>query len=242
MFLRFTPSHESEVDLISSLGYTQRAESFPFYKYPLEELIVECDEDNAVMLSRFKRTVKQELKKAIDTGYQITVHNSPDYFVSTVWPLLQKLSHRKGFSYRPLKSFIDLLTLARPLGLINIYTAHLDQKPVQAVVTAQYGMSAYGVVGALDIESIGNKPSPSCLLFLYFFKHLKQQGIKYFNLGTKSAGDVLTFKNKFNPVEQVYPSPVTLIVNPVFYYVWQTTFLRLKKSSWRKLIKLFFRQ
>jgi hypothetical protein len=241
MFLRVTPAHDAFLDAVSSLGLTQRTESFPFYKYPLEEMIVELDEDDAVMLSRFKRTVKQEFKKGVEAGYEITVHNSPDYFVSTVWPLLQKLSRRKGFSYRPLESFVRLLKLAEPLGLINIYTAHLDQKPVQSVVTARYGISAYGVVGALDIESIENKPSPACLLFLYFFRHLRQTGVKYFNIGTKSAGEVLTFKNKFNPADHIYPAPVTVIINPVFYRLWSATFLRLKKSSWRKIIKLFFR-
>lgn len=239
IFLRFTHSDSECLERVSSLGVTERIDAFPFYRDSCEELIVEQVEDDAQMLARFQPVARRKIKKAKEVGYDLRVSDSPEELIN-VWPLFSGLSKRKGFRYRPLNSYLDLIRLAQPHQSARLYAAFLGQRPVEAILIVRDRLTSHYMSGALDVDALQGKESPSCLLHWQAMRDFFRLGVKYYNLGTRS-GTVYQFKSQFRPLEKVGAPPVTLVLRPGMYRLWSALMLRLAPSLWPRVKRLIFR-
>jgi lipid II:glycine glycyltransferase (peptidoglycan interpeptide bridge formation enzyme) len=239
VFLRFTHTNPECLERLSSLGVTERIDAFPFYRDSCDELIVEQVEDDAQMLAGFQPIARRKIRKATEVGYDVRVSDSPEALVS-VWPLFLALSGRKGFRYRPLSSYLDLMRFAQPHQSARLYAAYLGQQPVEAILIVRDRMTSHYMSGALDIDALQGKESPSCLLHWRAMRDFFHLGIKYYNLGTRS-GTVYQFKSQFRPLEKVGAPPATLVISPGMYRCWSAIILRLAPSLWPKMKRIIFR-
>jgi hypothetical protein len=237
-FLRFSHSDANYLDRIASLGYTERTDAFPFYRDLSEELIIEQVEDDAQMLANFQPVARRKIKKAATVGYELSVSDSPEAF-KTVWPLFQGLSTRKGFRYRPLASYLELIRLAQSQQCVRLYLASLKGDPVAAILIVRDRTNSVYMSGALETAALGGRESPACLLHWRAMRDLYRLGVKYYSLGTRS-GVVYQFKRQFRPYERVMPPPVILVMNRGRYRVWSTA-VRNLIPLWPRFKKLLFR-
>jgi hypothetical protein len=234
-------SHERPdiLDTWAMLPAAERADPFPFFREPQEELRITLSGDEPGMLAGFQPIARRNLRRAAEVGYEIASHDDPE-FLRTVWPLFQALARRKHFTYRPLNSFVELLERARPHDAARVFTASLEERVLQAILVVRDGQSARYIIGALDIEGLGERESPSVLLHWHAMRHFQARGARVYDLGT-SSGPVHRFKQKFRPTERHLALPVTIVLHPWAYRAWMGMALTPMRSVWPRLKRLLTR-
>jgi hypothetical protein len=225
IFLRFTHSRADVLDAIGALRSARRCDAFPFYREPSEDLLVPQEGTDEAVLARFQPIARRNLRKAQGEAYRIICSESPDA-MEAVWPLFQHLASRKGFSYRPLESYTSLLRNSTLHRCARVYSALLGETLVEAILVVRDGTTAYYISGALDVDALGDRPSPSVLLHWRAMRDFAESSVRYYSLGTRS-GDVYQFKRKFRPIEVTHPAPVTVVTNWPLYQVWSVIGVRM---------------
>ncbi|HEX6534331.1 MAG TPA: GNAT family N-acetyltransferase [Gemmatimonadaceae bacterium] len=233
VFLRFTHERRELLDAVAALPGARAVNAFPWYREPHEALLVPQAGSDEELLARFQPLARRKIRKASAEGYRIECSPEPDA-LARVWPLFERLAARKGFSHRPLESFLELLRLARAHDGARVYTAWLGGTPVEAILVVRDGAVAHYISGALDTGALGEHESPSALLHWRAMRDHARLGATAYDLGTRS-GEVYRFKRIFHPVEERYPAPVTLVTNRVVYAAWSATALRLRGERWRRV-------
>jgi hypothetical protein len=234
MFLRFTHPHADVLDAVAAMPRAQRADAFPFYRDPGEQLVVSQAGTDDELLESFQPIARRDIRAAEKAAFRIDRSGDAESF-KRVWPLFERLSKRKGFRYRPLRSYLDLLREARPHGGADVFAAYLNDVPVDAILVVRDRRTAYYISGALDVDALGDAASPSVLTHWIAMRTLAREGAEVYDLGTKS-GAVYVFKRKFRPREIVHPAPVTMVGNRVLYRTWSFGLSRLN-GPWRRRLK-----
>lgn len=234
-------SHErlDILDAWAALQAAERTDPFPFFREPQEELRVALVADEQSMLAGFQPVARRNLRRGAEAGYAIESHDDPE-FLRAVWPLFQSLAQRKHFTYRPLNSFVELLEHARPHGAARVFTASFNGRVLQAILVVRDGLSAHYIIGALDVEGLGERESPSVLLHWRAMRHFQAQGARIYDLGT-SSGPVHRFKQKFRPAERHLAPPVTIVLHPWAYRAWTGVALAPMRTVWPRLKRLLAR-
>jgi hypothetical protein len=81
--------------------------------------------------------------------------------------------------------------------------------------------TSFHLIGALDRDVLGNAPTPSCLVHWIAMRDLFRDGVREYNLGTRS-GSVYAFKRKFRPEERSITPPISLICSPAKFRLCST--------------------
>jgi lipid II:glycine glycyltransferase (peptidoglycan interpeptide bridge formation enzyme) len=236
IFLRITHSDPAFLERTARLAPSIRTDAFPFYRDLREELVVELLDDEERMLAGFQKTARQEIRKAAEAGFIFQVTDSAEE-LARAWPLFAALSSRKGFRYRPLSSYIELMRLAQPQHLTRLYVARWRQEPVEAILIVRDRNTAYYLSGALQTDALQGTVSPSCLLHWRAMRDFFHLGVKHYHFGTRS-GVVYQFKRKFRPLEMVNPLPVSVVIHPGLYRLWSTAVVRWGPSIWPRIKRL----
>lgn len=234
MFLRFTHPHADVLDAVAGLPHAQRADAFPFYRDPGEQLVVSQVGSDDDVLASFQAVARREIRRAEQAGFRIDRSGDAESF-KRVWPLFERLAKRKGFHYRPLRSYLELLREAQPHAGADVFAAYRNDVPVEAILIVRDRRTAYYISGALDVDALGGSSSPSVLMHWIAMRALAREGVEVYDLGTRS-GPVYQFKRKFHPQQIVHPAPVTMVANPVLYRAWSFGLSRLN-GPWRRRLK-----
>jgi hypothetical protein len=241
-FLRF--SHfcsDDALERIASLEGARRVDAFPLYGYKDEGLLVALRESEEEMLASFQRIARRNIRAARAAGYEICQSNSAEDF-ARVWPLFQSLSERRGIHFdRPLSGWMDMVQQGGQHGCVRLYTARHGGKTVQAIVTARDGVSAEYVLGALDLDAMGDNVSPACLLQWQAMRDAVAQGCRWYDLGPRTSSAIYQFKSKFRPLERIAPPAVTLVTNAFTYALWLRIVLRLILPVWPRIRSMMAR-
>ncbi|HJU65366.1 MAG TPA: GNAT family N-acetyltransferase, partial [Gemmatimonadaceae bacterium] len=232
-FLRFTHANRQQLEEVGAAGGIRGEDVFPFYREPQEELLVSQEGTDDEVLAGFQAVARRNIRGALKVGYRIASGDSPE-MLRGLWPLFQKLSDRKGISFRPLESFVALLGQARPYGAARVYSALLGERAVQALIIVRDGVTAHYISGALDMGAIGDLESPSVLLHWHAMRDFAREGVTYYNLGTRS-GVVHRFKQKFRPVEQRNPPAEIVVTNPIPFWLWSRVGMKVLRPVWPAL-------
>jgi GNAT acetyltransferase-like protein len=238
-FLRVTHHDDAVLADWSSLAGARRVDAFPFYREPQEELLVQQLDDDAATMSNFQPVGRRNLRRAQEAGYEIESTDTPAA-LTTVWPLFQTLSARKGFRYRPLESFGRLMELGRQARAVRLFVARLDGRAVEAILVARDRKTAHYIIGALDTAALDDRESPSVLLHWHAMREFAREGAGFYDLGTRS-GPVYTFKRKFRPVERQLSPPVTVVLNRPLFLLWSTLALGVARRLWPRFKRVLFR-
>lgn len=238
VFLRFTHPDAAHMELLAAQGKMERQDAFPFYRDLRDELIVSLEADETELQAGFQAVARRKIKHAQNAPYEIRSSDAPET-LTAVWPLFERLGARKGFRFRPLASFLQLVELARVHQCVRLYVAYLAGQAVEAILILQDRQMAYYLIGALDTAAMGEHPSPSCLLHWLAMCESRQAGRRAYHLGTRS-GKVYAFKRQFRPSETTTPPPVTWIIKPVRYQLWARLALQYLPAFGPRLKRLLF--
>jgi hypothetical protein len=217
--LRVTHSSEALLASLSGMGKSERVDGVPFYPHPDSELYVDISVGEAAILSRFQKIARQEIRYATEAGYVVSIDHDPQA-LEKAWPAFQSRSTQKGISYRDLETYRRMMLEAEPLQSANLFTAWRDKTPIAAALILRDPTTAHYFLGTVDVEALGDSPSPACLLQWSAMRHAAERGASFYNLGTRS-GSVQNFKAKFRPVENEWPAPVTFAINESVYNLWR---------------------
>lgn len=241
VFVRFSNSDSGLLDSIASRESSVRLDAFPLYRVHRYNLLVRQLEDDNQMLASFQTICRRKIKKATRAGYEIRTSDSLAD-LHKVWPIFRATAKRKGYrlSSRPLSGWLDLLERARPNKLARLYTAHLDGQCMQAILVIRYGNTAEYMLGALNLDTLDSRASPSCLLHWHAMRDFYRQGCEYYNLGSPGA-IMYQFKRQFRPELFVDPQPVTVRIRPNLYRLWSLP-LRGFNSSYSFMRRLLYKQ
>jgi hypothetical protein len=173
---------------------------------------------------------RRNIRDARNAQYAIERGETADH-LERAFPLFDALTARKGNVYsRPLRSYVELMRLALPHRGARVYTALLDGEPIQVLLIARDRDTAHYVIGALDVGRLGDRPSPGCLLHWQAMRDFYAEGTRFYNLGSRGSGGLQVFKSKFRPVELSYPTPLTLVLQPMRYRLWSRMLPMLQNS------------
>jgi len=217
--LRVTHSSEDFLASLSGMGTSERVNGVPFYPHPASELYVDISVGEAAILSRFQKIARQEIRYATEAGYVVSIDHDPEA-LEKAWPAFQSRSSQKGISYRDLEIYKRMMRDAEPHQSAHLFTAWREEKPIAAILILRDPTTAHYFLGTVDVDALGDAPSPACLLQWSAMRHAAERGAKSYNMGNRS-GSVQNFKMKFRPVENEWPTPVTFAVNERVYNVWR---------------------
>ena len=217
--LRITHSSEEFLAELGTMGASERIDGVPFYPHPSSELYVNIAPEEAAVAAGFQAVARRNIRQAQEAGYRITVDRDPSA-IEKAWPAFQSRSSQKGISYRELDTYVRMMREAEPHRAAHLYTAWRENTPIAAILILRDRTTAHYFLGTIDVEALGDAPSPAVLLHWDAIRQAKELGATYYNLGTRS-GPVYTFKAKFRPNELERPTPLTFIVNPTLYQLWR---------------------
>ncbi|MFN3648020.1 MAG: GNAT family N-acetyltransferase [Armatimonadota bacterium] len=236
--VRISGVDAEEQSRITTSVECEHSEPFPYYKSADHDLVVSLESDCTEILSGFQKIARQEIRYAERAGFRIHMTDSSADF-SRHWSLFSDLASRKGLSFRSVTSYLKLIDRCKKYGAVRIFIAETPSgTPVQMVLTIRDATTAHYVSGALDVDALGNLPSPATLVQWRAMCEWKSVGVTRYSLGTRS-GPVYAFKRKFRPDELSYPSPATLVTGRARYGIWKFVLsqMKLRKSSLRRLLR-----
>ena len=211
----FTSPDAGALGRIEGLAPSNRERLFRFAVAEPEALVVPQAASDEATASAFAPVARRDIRKAERAGFVIE-HAEGAEALRVTWPIWMTVHRFRNLYRRSRASWQRLLEGGRALGVTRIYTATIDGRPVQSLLVVRAGSRAHYVVGALDREALGDRPSPSCLLHFRAMRDSFARGCTLYDLGSRS-GPVYRFKSKFRPQERVHPPPVNLILDPASY-------------------------
>jgi hypothetical protein len=219
IFVRFSHSKPEVLEVAMRSSRSERTDPFPFYAGTVEELIVNQVDQDAQVLAGFQAVARRNIKHASAIGYEITAMDLPAS-MRTVESLVTKMEERKGrkFYRRSIKSYQELLRLAKPHNCCRLYVVALNGKPVQTILIARDRDTAHYILGALDVTALNGNASPSCLVHWRAMREFSRLGTIRYSLGGEGSGNFKIFKHKFRPRREVHVVG-TLILRERLYRV-----------------------
>lgn len=222
IFIRFSHSAPSFLDRLGKAMPGKRVDAFPYYSDFPDELTVSLEPDEEEILAGFQPTARRKIRKAAEEQYRLKSSTDPGEMV-VAWPLFERLARRKGFQFRPLEGYLDIMRHAAGVDGVRVYSAELDGRLVEVLFLVRDASTAYYISGALDTEALAGRESPSCLLHWTAMRDFRGMGIKKYHLGTRS---VFQFKRQFRPLHVVNPPALTVISNEALFLLWDYAALR----------------
>jgi hypothetical protein len=230
-FIRLTHADEARLQTFARMPEAVFENPLPFVARFGGECVVHLKADDSEMLAGFQQIARKEIRMARDMSCRIGRTSEVREF-RKVWPDFLKQSKEKGFRYRRLRDYEAMFALSPREDLLRLYTAGYDGKIVFQVVFLRDGVEAYGLIGALNRDALGGKPSPSCLVHWTAMREYRDLGCERYNLGLPT-GAVYASKRKFRPSKTPSPFTVTLVLRPHHYSVWSRLILPSTRVAFR---------
>lgn len=219
-FVRVLHQDRNCVDTITAFPNSDNGRNwFPFNAAPSEALIVHQCAEEAEMLSGFQKIARQEIKAAREYGYEVEA-TQDSRLLREIWHIFREQGRRKGITYGSVDSYALLMDEAKLQRLAPLYVARLSEEVVYAALICRASRTSFHLIGALDRDVLGNAPTPSCLVHWIAMRDLFRDGVREYNLGTRS-GPVYAFKRKFRPEERSITPPISLICSPAKFRLWR---------------------
>lgn len=236
IFLRINPDEESIACILKQDSQFIEKDFFPSYKGAQAYDFVVYKRKEEDLLKSFRDDCRNKIRFQKEMNYNFsTVQNVTE--LKKVYTLFKKLGESKNFSYRPFKSYNEILFTGAKHNLCSVYTASLDNKIVCAAFIVKDANTYTYFSGALVLNDIKAKFSPANNLHYLimqdcFYKENKQR----YNLSYSAPGSgVHMFKTSFKPVEEIKPLFYTYIISSS----WANRILNFQKGSLRKVRNRF---
>ncbi|MBK8465880.1 MAG: GNAT family N-acetyltransferase [Chloracidobacterium sp.] len=233
-FVRFTQGQESVFSEIRDLKGVEQIEPYPFCRDSRNSMLIEQKEDDAETISSFSETARKRIRRAIRFNYDISSTNTDADF-EKAWQLFENLASKKGFELSPKPKIFwrELLKQGAANNFARLYLCSYQGELIAAQLHVRDGEICEAMLAALDLDILGENPSPAALMFFTGMRFGYEFGCGHFNIG--GPGDptrnnhLFDFKRKFKPTLHVAPEPFCLVLSPHRYRLWMNVVLR----GWR---------
>lgn len=234
VFVRFTQGQENVFSKIRELKGIEQIEPYPFCRDSRNSMLIEQKEDEAETISSFSETARKRIRRAQRFKYDITYANTDSEF-ENAWHLFEDLASKKGFELSPKPKIFwrEVLKLGSADNFARLYLCRHQGELIAAQLHVRDGAICEAMLAALDLDALGEKPSPAALLFFTGMRFGYEFGCGHFNIGgpgdPKRNNHLFDFKRKFKPTLHVAPEPLCLVMAPHYYWFWMNVVLR----GWR---------
>lgn len=230
MCVRFSSTDAKLRARLASAARVEDRDTFPFLGHYDHELVVPQESDDEELLMSFSKGLRYDIRKARDAGFTVARAHDVES-LRELWPLVEAMDERKGrrIYRRSLHSYEKLVDLAAATEAAAIYSIWVDAQPVQLLLLVRDRETSHYVVGAMDLERLGGRPSPSAFLHWTAMREASRAGVKRYNLGTEGDEGLRVFKMKFRPTKLTWEAPFTLILRPRRHSFWTWTLRRLRQ-------------
>ena len=223
-FVRFSHRDPAQIQSFALWPEAVRENPLPFILRYGSECVISLKADDAEMHSGFQQTARKEIRRAREAGSIIRRSSNLKDF-QNLWPIFTKRAKEKGFPLQNLERYESMFALSRREDLARLYTCYYNDLPVFPVLLLRERAEVYGMLGALDKNALGDKPSPCCLVYWTIMREYRDLGCLRFNMG-QPTGSVYALKRKFRPSMTPSPFTITLVVNPRVYRIWIRVIMR----------------
>lgn len=211
----FTHEDGSFLEQLAARAPSNRDPLFSFAIDERESLCVALLESDEATAATFAPVARRDIRHALELGFAI--ERPPlAQALDRAWPIWQR-AHQQALLYgRSRRNYRRLLHRAEEFDALRLYLATLDGVAIQAILVALAGERATYLLGGLDRDALGDRPSPSCLLHFRALRECHADGCTEYDLGSRS-GPVYRFKQKFRPHERKRGLPVNWVLDPSTY-------------------------
>lgn len=234
VFVRFTQGQESIFSKIRDLKGIEQIEPYPFCRDSRNSMLIEQKAEESETIASFSETARKRIRRAVRFNYDISSTNTDADF-EKAWDLFENLAAKKGFnlSPRPKVFWREVLRLGMTDNLARLYLCSDQGQLIAAQLHVRDGAICEAMLAALDLDALGEKPSPAALMFFKGMRFGYEFGCGNFNIGgpgdPKRNNHLFEFKSKFKPTLHVAPEPLCLVIAPRLYHIWISVLLR----GWR---------
>ena len=243
IFIRINPDNELLESVLKSDNEFEERDFFPSYKgsqgYDL--IVYKRKEDE--LLRSFRDDCRNKIRFQKEMNYTYTKVQTEEG-LKKVYTLFKKLGENKNFSYRPFKSYAEILFKGNKHDLCSVYTASLGNDMICAAFIVKDSNAYTYFSGALLLGDIKAKFSPANNLHYLIMQDCfyKDNKPKY-NLSYSAPGSgVHMFKTSFKPVEEIKPLFYTHVINNALasrILIMQKGSLRRVRNRLRDLVHIF---
>lgn len=209
---------ESLNTVLSQSKGVVKKDYFPIYKgaQQFDLRIKNFYENEEQILKSYKPRARQSIRYAEEEGFDIIV-TSENKYMREVYEVFTKAAKKKEFTYRPLKSYEEILSQGGEGNFVKLYIAKKNGCIVNALFIVKDKNCFTYFSGALIEGEYKPRNSPATLLqhkaIVDCLIHEKKQ---FYNLSYSSPNhSVFTFKSAFNPIEVEYPGHYTFLSNSI---------------------------
>jgi len=233
-FVRFTQGQERVFSTIRAFKNIEQIEPYPFCRDSRNSMLIEQKADESETIASFSETARKRIRRAVRFNYEISSTNSESDF-EKAWQLFENLASKKGFELSPKpKSFWrQLLKQGSADNFARLYLCSYQDELIAAQLHVRDGAICEAMLAALDLDALGENPSPAALMFFKGMRFGYEFGCGHFNIGgpgdAKRNNYLFDFKRKFKPTLHVAPEPLCLVLSPQRYRFWIHVVLR----GWR---------
>ena len=219
LFLRFTHSDPQVLAQLAAAGHAEPIDAFPYFlDYPIlsPDYIVEQKDSAEDTLAGFDREVRRKIRRATEQGYEFRVEDSADA-LAQAWPLYQECARRKHFRLeRPLSVYMETIRQAQAHNCARVYSVLHNGKVVGSAVVLRDRTTAHCWLAAFEAEH------RQSAVFLHWnaMRDMQRQGASRYNLGP-GPGSLARFKQQFTKAPVSYPGPLTVVLKPTAFRLWQ---------------------
>jgi hypothetical protein len=233
-FVRFTQGQESVFSKIRNLKGIEQIEPYPFCRDSRNSMHIEQKTEESETIASFSETARKRIRRAVRFNYDISSATTDAAF-EKAWKLFENLASKKGFELSPKPKIFwrEVLKQGAADNFARLYLCYDQDDLIAAQLHVRDGTICEAMLAALDLEALGENPSPAALMFFTGMRFGYEFGSGHFNIG--GPGDpqrnnhLFEFKRKFKPTLHVAPEPLCLVLKPHLFKLWRDVFLR----GWR---------
>jgi hypothetical protein len=134
--------------------------------------------------------------------------------LEAVFGLFTKAAREKRYYSMPFQVFREMFSSGREYGLCDVYVARLNDRIVNAVLVVKDAFSSYHLASAMEVVGFKDSESPAAKLHYFIIQDcFYSEQREFYNISYGGSGNLLRFKELFNPTLITKPSYYTYIVN-----------------------------
>lgn len=232
VFLRINPDELTLAAILKQDTQFEEKDFFPSYRGSQAYDLVVYKRNEDELLRSFRDDCRNKIRFQKEMNYTYSTVQTKEE-LKRVHLLFKQLGEGKNFSYRPFKSYYEILLKGAKHNLCSVYTASLNDKLICAAFIVKDANTYTYFSGALILNDIKAKYSPANNLHYLIMQDCfyKENKARY-NLSYSAPGSgVHMFKTSFKPVEEIKPLFYTYVINSN----WANRILNFQKGSLRQV-------
>ncbi len=190
---------------------------------PKETLILNLEESEKKLLAQMHHKTRYNIRLAKKRGVQVRISNGDNKDIEIFCQLLSETAKRNKIKIFPKEHYLKLLKILGQAGMVKLFIAEYEKKPIAAIIVSFFGPEAVYLHGASQLQ-FRNLMAPHLLQWETIITAKKAGCRQYDFWGIAPANQprhkwagITRFKKGFSGQEQNYLGCLDLVYLPLWY-------------------------